>query len=182
MEIKIEESDPLSNVIQFKREQRKPQLQIREPASDACRHINVYVEKETRLVTCQKCDTQLDAFAVLLEMAKKERRWLWDLETWEAMRDSRLSDRYDLEWQKRSGDIVDPPSDLELREIWELFHGYLGDKFCGMYRRKARKRTGPMWYARTTQGGRLSLDYVRSALIPKAVAVMPAQPSGNEAS
>lgn len=182
MEVKIEESDPLSNLIQFTREKREPQLKITKKRFDACPHLSLYVDEEKRRVTCQKCAVELDAFAVLLEMAHKERRGLWDLEAWEAMRDSRLSDRYDAEWQKHREDITAPPSDPELREIWETFRAYLGEKFCAMYRLKQRKKTGPWWYGRDTRGCCVSLEYVRSSLIPKAVKTMPAQSSGNEAS
>src|ERR1035438_4444385 len=135
MNIKIESPDPLSNVISFERKKREPSLAVkRTNVGPECRHIAVFVDPEMRVVTCQNCRAALDPFQVVLEMAHKERRWLYDLEEWEAMRDSRLSDRYDEEWQKQNAEISEPPQVLELREIWDVFHAVLGDKFCAMYK------------------------------------------------
>jgi hypothetical protein len=159
--------DPLSNVIEFTRKKREPQLGTVRAGYQACRHPRVWVNEEKRIVSCQDCATELDPFQVLWEMAKKERRWLDDLEAWEAMRDSRLSDRYDEEWGRHAGDIIEPPTDPKLLEMWEIFRAILGDKFCGMYHRKRRKRCGPEWYGRNVSGACVSLEYARSVLVPK---------------
>lgn len=169
MTVKMEDAtpDPLSNVIEFIGKKRKPLLDAVRADYKACRHDRVTVSEEKRVVSCRDCGTELDAFQVLWEMAIKERRWLDDLEAWEAMRDSRLSDRYDAEWQRHMDDIVEPPTDRKLREIWETFHAVLGDKFCAMYHRKRRKRRGPEWYGRDNRGCTVSLEYARSTLVPK---------------
>lgn len=171
MIIKLEDvtPDPLSNLIEFTRKKREPSLGAVRAGYEACHHPRVWVNEEKRIVSCRDCETELDPFQVLWEMATKERRWLDDMETWEAMRDSRLSDRYDAEWQKHVDDIIEPPTDKRLREIWETFHAVLGDKFCAMYHRKKRKRYGPEWYGRDTRGMTLSLEYARSVLVPKIV-------------
>jgi hypothetical protein len=163
--------DPLSNVVEFTGKKREPLLRPVRADYKACRHPRVWVNEEKRIVSCRDCETQLDPFHVLWEMAIKERGWLNDLEAWEAMRDSRLSDRYDAEWQRHVDDIIEPPTDRRSREIWETFHAVLGDKFCAMYHRKSRKRRGPEWYGRDTRGCTVSLEYARSVLVPKIVPV-----------
>jgi hypothetical protein len=168
-----EQPDPQSNIIEFTRKKREPLLSPVRAGYQACRHPRCWVNEEKRTVSCRDCNTELDAFTVLWEMAKTERRWLDDMEAWEAMRDSRLSDRYDAEWQRHVDDIIEPPADPKLRRIWETFHAVLGDKFCAMYHRKRRKRKGPDWYGRDTRGCTVSLEYARSCLVPKAVQVGP---------
>ena len=133
------------------------------------------VSEEKRTVRCRDCDTLLDPFQVLWQMAIKERRWLSDLETWEARRDSLLGERYDAEWIKHVEDVVDPPSNPRLREIWDTFHAYMGDKFCAMYRRKHRQTKGTLWYGRDVRGSCVSIEYVRSQLAPKLIATKEAQ-------
>jgi hypothetical protein len=171
--IKMEDlnPDPLSNVIEFTRKKREPLLEPKRADYKACRHVRTTVDEEKRVVSCRDCEAQLDPFQVLWEMANKERRWLDDLEAWEAMRDSRLSDRYDAEWQRHVDDIIEPPTDRRLREIWDTFHGALGDGFCAMYHRKRRKRRGPEWYGRDNRGSTVSLEYARAVLVPKIVTV-----------
>jgi hypothetical protein len=164
------QTDPKSNLIAFEKAKRKGTLEPVRAKYDSCRHESVFVEDGIRQVTCQKCGVVLDAFAVLLEMAYKQRRWLEDMDTWEAMRDSRLSDRYDEKWARDHEGIIEPPADPEQRKVWDVFCAYFGDKFCGMYERKRRKRTGPMWYGKGTNGVTVSLNYARSTLTPKAVA------------
>jgi len=172
MIVKDETPDPLSsNLIEFTRKKREPLLGTVRAGYQSCRHPRVSVNEEKRIVSCRDCDAELDPFQVLWEMAVHERRWLDDLEAWEAMRDSLLSDRYDAEWQRHVDDIVEPPADRRLREIWETFHAVLGDKFCAMYHRKRRKRRGPEWYGRDTRGSCVSLQYARSLLVPKVVPV-----------
>ena len=172
------DTDPQSNLIEFKRQPREGTLKPVRAPYGACKHERVTVSEATRTVTCSACDTELDAFAVLLEMAHKQRRWLNELDEWDARRDSLLSERYDREWERKAGDIVSPPTDLTTLRIWETFHAYLKDKFCGMYRRKARKRYGAMWYGRTSNGGCVSYEYARSRLIPEISPVQPKQGAG----
>lgn len=165
MKIEItQEPDPQSNIIEFTRAKREPNIKIERRGYSDCLHPRTTVHESTRTVTCSICGTLLDAFTVLWEMATKQRRWLDDLEAWEARRDTMLSERYDLEWARRSGDIKEPPQDSQLREIWNTFYAVMGDKFCGMYLRKKRKRTGPLWYGRNIHGSCISLDYARSLL------------------
>lgn len=160
-------SDPQSNLIAFEKGKRKGTLDPVRAKYDACKHESVFVEDGTREVTCQKCGVVLDAFAVLLEMAWKQRRWLEQLDEWDALRESRLSDRYDEQWARDHEGVTAPPSDPELRKIWDVFHSYFGGKFCGMYSRKRRKLKGPYWYGKSTYGATVSLDYARSVLISK---------------
>ncbi len=162
-----EQPDPLANVVEFTRKKREPSLSVKRAGYASCRHLTVFVDEEKRIITCRKCEAILDPFLFLLEMANRERRWLDDLEAWEAMRDSRLSDRYDAEWQRHVDDVIEPPTDPVLRGIWDTFSAVLGDKFCAMYRRRARKRNGPYWYGRDTRGMTVSLEYARSQLILK---------------
>jgi len=164
-----EPPDPLSNVVEFTRKKREPSIEIKPAPCDACRHLQVYVDEEKRLVVCRKCKTIIDAFQFLVEMAHQERRWLNDLEGWEAMRDARLSERYDAEWMRHIDDIIEPPTDPQLLVIWNTFHSVLGDKFCAMYKRKKRKTKGPLWYGRDTRGCTISLEYARHQLTPKIV-------------
>jgi hypothetical protein len=169
--VKDESPDPLSNIIEFTRKKREPLLGAVRAGYKSCRHVRVWVNEEKRIVSCRDCETELDAFQVLWEMAIKERGWLTDLEAWEAMRDSRLSDRYDAEWQHHVDDIIEPPTDPQLRKIWETFHSVLGDKFCTMFHRKRRKRRGPEWYGRDTRGRTVSLEYAKSVLVQKIATV-----------
>jgi hypothetical protein len=85
------------------------------------------------------------------------------------LRESRLSDRYDEQWARDHEGVIEPPVDPNLRKIWDAFHAYFGDKFCGMYSRKVRKRNGPLWYGKSTYGGTVSLEYVQHCLTTKAV-------------
>jgi len=165
----MERQGPLSNIVEFTRKKREPGLQVARVGPDACRHHYLVVDEEKRAVRCRDCGVSLDPFQVLWEMANKERRWLDDLEAWEAMRDSRLADRYDAEWERRAGDVIEPPAAPELRKVWDVFAAALGEKFCAMYRRKARKRSGTEWYGRDTRGGTVSLEYARALLVPKIV-------------
>lgn len=70
--------DPLSNIIEFTGKKREPSLQTVRSGYKACRHPQVFVNEEKRTVSCRDCETLLDAFEVLWEMAVKERRWLDD--------------------------------------------------------------------------------------------------------
>lgn len=164
-----ENPDPKSNLVEFKKGKREPTMQVARHNYDACRHIHTIIDNDTRSVTCRDCKILLDAFTVLLELAHKERRWLSDLDEWDARRESLLAERYDEQWAKQQATTTEPPADRELRKIWDDFGAYLGPKFCGMYRRKQRKINGPDWYGKTTDGGMYSYEYVRSQLVPKAV-------------
>jgi hypothetical protein len=169
MTIKMPEDDPKSNLIGFPIGKRKGTLEPVRKKYDACKHEAVFVEDGIREVTCQKCGVVLDAFTVLFELAWKQRRWLEELDAWDALRESRLSDRYDAQWERDHEAVVAPPADPSLREVWDVFHSYFGDKFCGMYNRKKRKRMGPGWYGKSTYGATVSLEYARSSMIAKAV-------------
>lgn len=149
MTIEIPQNDPVSNLIAFEKGKRKGTLEPVRAKYDGCRHVSVFVEDGIRQVTCQTCSVVLDAFTVLLEMAYKQRQWLEELDAWDALRESRLSDRYDEQWARDHEGVTSPPTDPELRKIWDVFHSYFGSKFCGMYRLKSRKRNGPMWYMGT---------------------------------
>ena len=127
------------------------------------------MEDGIREVTCQKCGVVLDAFTVLFELAWKQRRWLEELDEWDALRESRLSDRYDEKWAEDHENISAPPTDPALLKIWDVFHSYFGDKFCGMYKRKRRLRNGPDWYGKSNYGATVSLEYAQSVLIAKVV-------------
>lgn len=165
----ISEPDPKSNLIQFKRAKHQGTLEpIR--SSGGCRHERCTVDEEKRIVACCACQTILDPFTVLYELAWKQRRWLEELDAWDAYRDSKLSERYDQVWQERKGDIIEPPQDPETRRVWNVFDKYFGERFCGMYRLKARKREGPLWYGRSVTGGCVSFDYAQRELMTKAVA------------
>lgn len=67
--------DPLSNVIEFTRKKREPSLQMSPTTYKSCRHDRVGIDQEHREVKCRDCETKLDAFQVLWEMAIKERRY-----------------------------------------------------------------------------------------------------------
>ena len=169
MRVIIPEDDPKGNLIEFKKAPRVASLLPVRPKYDACRHPRVYVAEETRGVECRDCGIGLDAFTVLLEMAHRERRWLEDLDAWEAKRESFLGERYDEQWERDHEGIVEPPAEPRLRAIWDTFHAVLGEKFCRMYERKRRKRCGPDWYGVSTDGAYISYEYARSKLVPKAV-------------
>jgi hypothetical protein len=169
MTIELPQEDPKSNLIAFDKGKRKGTLEPVRAGYDACRHKSVFVEEAKRQVTCQKCGAILDAFEVLLEFANKQRRWLDELDEWEAMQTSRLADRYDEQWARDHEGIVTPPEDPATRKVWDIFHAYFGDKFCGMYNRQRRKRYGPEWYGKGTNGLTVSLEYARKCLVPKAV-------------
>ena len=162
-------NDPKSNIIDFVKGKRKGTLEPKRAKYDSCKHEAVFVEDGIRQVTCQKCGVVLDAFTVLLDMAYKQRSWLEELDAWDALRESRLSDRYDEQWARDHEGVIAPPFDPLLKKIWDAFHSYFGDKFCGMYSRKSRKRIGPEWYGKSTYGGCVSLEYARNARISKAV-------------
>jgi hypothetical protein len=132
MTIKMPDDDPKSNLIGFPIGKRKGTLEPVRKKYDACKHEAVFVEDGIREVTCQKCGVVLDAFTVLFELAWKQRRWLEELDAWDALRESRLSDRYDAQWERDHEAVVAPPADPSLREVWDVFHSYFGDKFCGM--------------------------------------------------
>ena len=100
MTIKMPEDDPKSNLIGFPIGKRKGTLEPVRKKYDACKHEAVFVEDGIREVTCQKCGVVLDAFTVLFELAWKQRRWLEELDAWDALRESRLSDRYDAQWER----------------------------------------------------------------------------------
>jgi hypothetical protein len=168
---KMPEEDPKSNLISFQKGKRKGTLEPVRAKYDACKHESVFVEDGTREVTCQKCHVVLDAFTVLLEMSYKQRRWLEELDSWDALRESRLSDRYDEQWARDHEGVIAPPENPELRKIWDIFHAYFGARFCGMYSRKRRKRQGPEWYGKGAYGGTVSLEYARHCLTSKAVSL-----------
>jgi hypothetical protein len=163
----MDEPDPKSNLIEFTRQKRDGTIQAVRAPYGACEHLRVTVDQATKSVACRECKTPLDAFTVLWELAIKQRRWLDQLDEWDAYRDSLLSQRYDLEWQRRQDDVTAPPDDPAIRKVWDTFHAYIGDSFCAMYRRNAKKRTGVLWYGRTSNGGCVSYDYARSQLVPK---------------
>lgn len=165
-----EDTDPKSNIIDFQKAKRKGTLEPVRKKYDACKHAAVFVEDGIRQVSCQKCGVVLDAFTVLLDMAYQQRRWLEELDAWDAYRESKLSERYDERWARDHEGIIETPTDPDLRKIWEVFHAYFGDKFCGMYSRRRRKRTGPDWYGKSISGGMVSLEYARSTLVAKALA------------
>lgn len=167
MNIPMDNPDPKSNLIEFKRGKREGTIEPVRAAYDSCKHERVMVDEATRTVSCRTCKTPLDAFAVLYELAHKQRRWLDELDHWDAYRESKLADRYDLQWEKDQGEVKHPPTDPASLAIWQSFHRYLGDTFCGMYRRKRGKRNGPEWYGRTTTGGVFSHEWVRQRLLPK---------------
>ena len=162
-----ENTDPKSNLVTFKSQKREGSLKPIRKSYDSCRHKNCYVDEGKRQVTCRKCGIILDAFQVLYEMALKQRMWLEELDEWDALRDSRLSDRYDMEWERESGEVKSPPSDPEAVKAWNVFKSYFGEKFVSMYRRKHRLRSGPDWYGRSTYGACVSFEYARQQLIPK---------------
>ena len=164
------EADPKGNLIEFKKAPRTPNLLPVRPAYDSCKHQRVYVKEGCREVTCRDCKAKLDAFTVLLEMAHKERRWLEDLDAWDARRESMLGERYDEQWERDHDGVLTPPEDPQLRRIWDTFHQAIGEKFCRMYSRKRRKRNGPEWYGVSTDGMGLSYEYARSCLVRKAQA------------
>lgn len=171
MEIKFpEQPDPQSNLVEFKHPKKREGTMIPVRRNyDDCKHPKFTVNESTRTVECQTCKTQMDAFNVLYEMAIKQRRWLEEMDEWDARRQSLLSERYDEEWGKCKDDIIEPPSDPTLRRIWDVFQAYYGSKFTAMYRRKQRLRTGPEWYGKSTYGACVSYEYARHQLIPKAV-------------
>ena len=164
----LDVDSPQSNIIEFKKGKREGTLKPVRASYDACKHVNMFVDEATREVSCQKCGTKLDAFSVLFELAHKQRRWLEELDEWDARRESILSERYDQQWERDHEGIAEPPSDPSLRRVWDTFHSVMGDKFCRMYRRNHRKRNGPEWYGVSTEGMRLSYEYARSKMIPKA--------------
>lgn len=167
MIIKMEYPDPKSKVVEFKREKRVGSLVPLQARYGSCRHERATIIESSRSVECSACKCPLDAFTVLYELAHKQRRWLEDLDAWDAHRDSMLSERYDQEWQQRVGDVIDPPTNPADRRIWDVFHEYMGAKFCGMYKRKQRKRNGPGWYGRSVDGACVSYEYARSRLVEK---------------
>lgn len=167
MELPFPSSDPKSNLVEFKREKRVGSITPVPRSYGSCRHDQTIVDEANRAVTCSKCGALLDAFTVLYEMAKKQRRWLDELDQWDAYRESKLSDRYDEKWARNSQDITSPPIDPETRKVWDVFDKYWGEKFCGMYKLKARKQNGPQWYGKSIHGGCASFEYVRNQLITK---------------
>ncbi len=164
-------NDPDSNLIQFKRPKREGTLVPVRKTYDSCKHDKCFVDEGTRLVTCQNCSAKMDPFDVLLQLAHKQRRWLEDIDSWEAMRDSRLSDRYDKEWEDHKDDVCSPPSDQRTFTIWETFRIYFKGSFVSMYRRKTRLRSGPEWYGRSNHGSTVSFEYARNQLLPKTQVV-----------
>jgi hypothetical protein len=169
MNIPFNAPDPKSNLIEFKREKRTGTLEAVRAGYDACKHERLIISEEKRIVTCRACKTPLDPFTILFEFANKQRRWLDELDSWDAYRESKLAERYDLEWAEGLADIKGPPTDPEIRMIWDTFHAVLKDKFCGMYQRKKRKHAGPQWYGRSTSGGIYSYEFARQGLTPKVV-------------
>jgi len=166
-----ENIDPQNNVIAFKRPKREESGTIK-PVSktyESCKHESVYVDEGKREVTCQACKAILDAFQVLYEMALKQRRWLRELDEWEARRDSMLSHRYDEQWAKEKAEISSPPTDPETLLVWETFRDYFKGKFVAMYSRKMRLRNGPQWYGRSNYGGTVSFEYARQQLVQKLI-------------
>ena len=159
--------DPRDNVLQFKREKREGTLIPVRKGFDGCKHAQAIVDQGTRSVSCATCKAPLDAFTVLYELATKQRRWLGELDAWDAYRDSKLSERYGAVWEERSGDVKAPPEDPEMKRVWDTFREYLGESFCAMYRLKQRKRSGTFWYGRTTNGGAVSYNYAREQLLTK---------------
>lgn len=165
-----EKPDPQAKLIEFKRPQREGTLRPVRKTYDSCKHASCFVDEGKREVTCQSCKVLLDPFTVLYEMAMKQRQWLEELDQWDARRDSILSERYDAQWEKDKAEVRSPPSDPETLRIWRTFEGYLKGKFVSMYRRKARLRSGPEWYGRSSDGGMVSFEYARSQMVPKMVA------------
>lgn len=161
--------DPTSNLIEMKPRKREPLLQIAPTNYDRCRHHAVLVDSDDRKLTCKDCKEVLDPFTVVEEMARKERQWIWDVEEWTARRDSMLAERYDEKWEKEKDYIRTPPEDPELLKVWNIFRAYFGEKFCAMYERKQRLRSGPQWRGLDTKGGMVSLEWAKSQLIPKAI-------------
>lgn len=172
MEIDINDSEPPPNLISFKREPRKGTLEPKRAGYKACAHRYTIVDQEKRVVTCRDCETLLDTFQVLWELAIKQRRINDDLDAWQARQESLLSDRYDQVWLRHAGDVTTPPDDPEQRQVWDIFHAYFGDKFTGMFRRKRGKRSGIEWYGRSTHGSCVSLIYARSTLAPRLIPAM----------
>ncbi len=166
MDIPIPQDDPKAKVVVLK-PSRKPTMEITPKDYAACRHERVFITEEKRMVKCQSCKTILDAFTVLVELARRERRWLQELDAWDAYRESKLAERYDKTWERYANDVTTPPEDPELRRIWNTFERHLGGKFTAMFRRKKGLKRGPEWYARTQTGGCFSYEFVRNQLMPK---------------
>lgn len=172
----MNDPEPPSKLISFKRKPREGTLEPKRAGYDACRHKYTIVDQEKRAVTCRDCETALDPFQVLWELAIKQRSVNDDLDAWQARQESLLSDRYDQVWLRHAGDITVPPDDPELRQVWDIFHAYFGDKFTGMFRRKQGKRNGIEWYGRSLHSSVVSLVYARSMLAPKLIpAITPAK-------
>ena len=169
MEIPISQDDPKGKLIQFKARKRTGTLERVRAPYGACKHERIYVVESRREIECQSCKTKLDPFAVLLELATKQRRWLEELDAWDAYRESKLSERYDEQWERDHEGVLEPPADTSLRNIWDTFNSAIGEGFCGMYRRRSRMRNGPEWYGRGAHGLVISYEYARSKLVPKAV-------------
>lgn len=165
-----ERPDPQSNLIQFKRPKREGNLKAVHKTYDSCRHNKCFVDEGKRLVTCQACGVFLDPFQVLYEMALKERKWLNELDEWDARRESVLSQRYDEQWEEERGWIKSPPEDAATLRIWETFRAYFNGTFVAMFKRKQRLRSGPEWFGKSTYGACVSLEFANSQLIPKAIA------------
>ena len=49
-------------------------LEVKRKRYDDCSHSKLYVWENSRKVTCQACDAELDAFQALLDMAYKVRQ------------------------------------------------------------------------------------------------------------
>lgn len=162
MTIEMSKDDPQAKVVELKKGPRQGQFEIKRKSWDGCRHNRTIVDEQNRAVRCRDCEVPLDAFTVLLELAHRERRWLEELDAWDAYRESTLAQRYDTEWQRNQGrEITEPPSDPAIRKVWDYFNHHLGSKFAGLYRRKSRKRSGTEWYGKTIDGGLLSIEWVR---------------------
>jgi hypothetical protein len=169
MNIPMDAPDPRSNLIEFKREKRTGTLEPVRRRYNDCQHERAQINEGSRSVTCAKCKAALDAFDVLYELATKQRRWLEELDAWDAYRDSKLSERYDTQWERDHEEVTEPPEEPALRRIWDTFAAYLKGNFCAMYKRKQRKRKGPEWYGRSTTGGIVSYEYARSRMVPQLV-------------
>ena len=78
--------------IRFKHKEKGEKMLTLVPSYKGCLYHSYVIDAEASQVTCKNCDKIFNPMAVLVELARKESRWMMNLEDYED-RMKRLSEK-----------------------------------------------------------------------------------------